>query len=352
MLTVYGRPQKLCDGVSRRSFLKIGAFAFGAAQFTLADVLRAEQPLGKTSHKAVINIFLGGGPPHQDMWDIKTEAPAEIRGEFKPIATNVPGIQIGEVLPEDRRPDGQVRVHPLASSARRGGHDAYPVHDRLAAASRSRPWAAGRASARSLSKLQGPVDPSVPPFVGLAAHDPARALVRLRHAGLPRPRLRRRSSPTARAWPNMKLNGVEPASSSADRKQAARQLRRPAPRAGRQRRPARRRRRTPSGPSACSPRASWSTRSTCRRKPRRSASATATASRTSSSTTARRRCNEHLLMARRLVEAGVRVRHAELRPLGQPRQELRPGPRPRRPSSTSASRRWSTTSTSAACSTT
>ena len=65
MLTVLGRPQKLCDGVSRRSFLKIGAFAFGAAQFTLADVLRAEQSLGKTSHKAIINIFLGGGPPHR-----------------------------------------------------------------------------------------------------------------------------------------------------------------------------------------------------------------------------------------------------------------------------------------------
>ena len=63
MLTVHGRPHRFCDGVSRRSFLKIGAFAFGAAHFTLADVLRAEQTLGKTSHKAVINVFLGGGPP-------------------------------------------------------------------------------------------------------------------------------------------------------------------------------------------------------------------------------------------------------------------------------------------------
>ena len=76
---------------------------------TLADVLRAEaaakkqDDLPRTGHKAVINIFLGGGPPHQDMWDLKTDAPKEIRGEFKPIATNVPGIQIGETLPAHRR---------------------------------------------------------------------------------------------------------------------------------------------------------------------------------------------------------------------------------------------------------
>ena len=49
-------------------------------------------------HKSVINIFLGGGPPHQDLWDLKTQAPKEIRGEFNPIATNVPGIEICEVF--------------------------------------------------------------------------------------------------------------------------------------------------------------------------------------------------------------------------------------------------------------
>ena len=45
------------------------------------------------------NIFLGGGPPHQDMWDIKVDAPAEIRGEFSPIHTKVPGIEVCEHLP-------------------------------------------------------------------------------------------------------------------------------------------------------------------------------------------------------------------------------------------------------------
>src|SRR5205814_3139536 len=90
---------RFCDGISRRNFLKVGTFSFGAATLTLADILRAEakqDDLPRTKHKALINIFLGGGPPHQDMWDIKTEAPKEIRGEFSPIATNVTGIRIGE----------------------------------------------------------------------------------------------------------------------------------------------------------------------------------------------------------------------------------------------------------------
>jgi Protein of unknown function (DUF1501) len=167
MLTVYGRPQKFCDGVSRRSFLKVGAFAFGATQFTLADVLRAEQSIGRTSHKAVINIFLGGGPPHQDMWDIKTDAPSEVRGEFKPISTSVPGIQIGECFP---------RIASLADKfafirsvvGARGGHDAIQcTTGRDQSAFRTM---GGWPSMGSLmSRMQGPVDPSVPPFVGLAA---------------------------------------------------------------------------------------------------------------------------------------------------------------------------------------
>src|SRR5438046_656002 len=100
MLDILGPVTRYCDGISRRSFLKIGAFSFGAASLSLADIYEAEANQGRTSgHKAVINIFLGGGPPHQDMWDIKTEAPREIRGEFNPIATSVPGVQIGECFP-------------------------------------------------------------------------------------------------------------------------------------------------------------------------------------------------------------------------------------------------------------
>ena len=126
MLTIFGHKQPYCDGVSRRHFLKIGAFTFGAASLTLADIFRAEARAGVTGnrHKSVINIFLGGGPPHQDMWDIKTEAPSEIRGEFKPIATNVPGIQIGEVFPRiAARMDKCVVIRSVA--ARAADHDAF-----------------------------------------------------------------------------------------------------------------------------------------------------------------------------------------------------------------------------------
>src|SRR6266545_5265311 len=101
MLTIFGQKNRFCDGVNRRSFLKIGALGLGAGALTLADVFRAEAQAGTTTRpKAVINIFLGGGPPHQDLWEIKTEAPAEIRGEFKPIPTKVPGVQICEVFPQ------------------------------------------------------------------------------------------------------------------------------------------------------------------------------------------------------------------------------------------------------------
>ena len=102
MLTFLGAKQGYCDGVSRRNFLKIGAFGAGV---TLADMLRAKaQASGasasrSTRPKAAIMIYLPGGPSHMDMYDLKPDAPAEFRGEFNPIATNVPGVQICEHFP-------------------------------------------------------------------------------------------------------------------------------------------------------------------------------------------------------------------------------------------------------------
>src|ERR1700761_6926300 len=87
-----------CDGVSRRNFLKIGALGLGG--LALPQLLRAEANAGiRKSHKAVIMIFLPGGPSHQDIFDLKMDAPSEIRGEFKPIPTKVPGLHITEHLP-------------------------------------------------------------------------------------------------------------------------------------------------------------------------------------------------------------------------------------------------------------
>ncbi len=101
MINILGPPTKLCDGLPRRDFLKIGTL--GAFGLSLPEQLRAEQkPVqSKIKHqKSAILIWLQGGPPQHDTFDPKPDAPAEIRGPFRPISTNVPGIQIAEVFPK------------------------------------------------------------------------------------------------------------------------------------------------------------------------------------------------------------------------------------------------------------
>ncbi len=168
MLNILGPASRYCDGITRRSVLKIGAFAFGANYLGLSDLFRAEAQTGApTAHKAVINIYLGGGPAHQDMWDIKTEAPTEIRGEFNPIQTNVNGIQIGEVFPRiARNMDKCVVIRSITGCADR--HDAVQCltgwpHDSL------KPMGGRPSIGAVLAKIKGPAHPSVPAFVGLAA---------------------------------------------------------------------------------------------------------------------------------------------------------------------------------------
>ncbi|HET6882922.1 MAG TPA: DUF1501 domain-containing protein [Pirellulales bacterium] len=168
MLTLLGpKAGGFCDGISRRSFLRVGALGVGAGALTLADILRAEAATGTPSrHKAVIHVFLGGGPPHQDMWDVKVDAPAEIRGEFSPIHTKTPGIDICEVFPRIASiMDKCVVIRSVVGSA--GPHYAFQCNtgwtEPSLAALGGRP-----ALGSAVSKLLGPVDPSVPTFVGLA----------------------------------------------------------------------------------------------------------------------------------------------------------------------------------------
>src|SRR3954454_3794645 len=98
MLTIFGKPQRHQGGVSRRHFLTAGAL--GVAGLTLADLLRAEAAAGiRSSTKAVINVHLDGGPPQLDTIDLKPDAPVELRGEFKPIATKLPGLRVCELMP-------------------------------------------------------------------------------------------------------------------------------------------------------------------------------------------------------------------------------------------------------------
>ena len=161
MLTIYGNSGRFCDGVSRRNFLKIGTMAFGG--LTLADLLAAEARAGTRSGRAVINVYLPGGPPHQEMFDVKTEAPSDIRGEFKPIRTNVPGLDICELFPRIAAMMDKCAVirslvgardehaNPLCLSG-------YP----LAEANKNHP-----SLGAALAKVRPPADPTIPAYVDL-----------------------------------------------------------------------------------------------------------------------------------------------------------------------------------------
>ena len=166
MLTIYGNASRYCDGVSRRSFLRIGALGVGAGALTLADLSRLEAGGSAKKQKSVINVFLGGGPPHQDMFDLKMDAPDEIRGEFSPIATKVPGIQICEVFPKlAAMIDRCAIIRSVVGATDR--HDAFQCMTGWKVTDLAS--LGGRPSLGSVvAKLQGPVEPSVPPFVGLA----------------------------------------------------------------------------------------------------------------------------------------------------------------------------------------
>ena len=100
MLTLTSRGPTLCDGFRRRDFLRVGALGLGG--LTLADLFRLEARgavAPESGRKAAIMIFLSGGPAHLDTWDPKPDAPAEIRGEFRTIATKINGARFCEHLP-------------------------------------------------------------------------------------------------------------------------------------------------------------------------------------------------------------------------------------------------------------
>ena len=101
MLKMLGSPRRFCDGLTRRESLQVGAISalggFGLPQWLQAATAQPHVWSGKA--KNVICLYLLGGAPWQDMYDLKPEAPADIRGEFRPIHTDVPGIDVCEHLP-------------------------------------------------------------------------------------------------------------------------------------------------------------------------------------------------------------------------------------------------------------
>ncbi|HAM72173.1 MAG TPA: DUF1501 domain-containing protein [Verrucomicrobiales bacterium] len=164
MLTLLGPRQRFCDGLSRRNFLKIGALGLGG--LSLPQLLRAEAGSGiGRSHKAVIMVFLPGGPAHQDIFDLKTDAPSEVRGPFKPISTTVPGVQICEHLPKLAKLADRFSIIRSMVGAQ---DNHYAVQCLTGRHTRGAPPGGWPSLGSVLSKVQGPVSRTVPPFIGLA----------------------------------------------------------------------------------------------------------------------------------------------------------------------------------------
>lgn len=113
---------EFCDGLTRRDFMKVGALSAGTVGLTLADVMGL-QAQGKSNDINCIVLFLVGAPSQLDTWDLKPDAPAEIRGPFKPIQTNVAGIQIGEHFPM------MARMADKYALVRSVHHKAAPIHE-------------------------------------------------------------------------------------------------------------------------------------------------------------------------------------------------------------------------------
>ncbi|TWU14537.1 hypothetical protein CA54_34050 [Symmachiella macrocystis] len=202
MLTIAGRAHStgdFCDGVSRRDVLRIGSLAAmgTASAWSLPDLLRAESLSGSKSLKSVIMIYLVGGPPHQDMFDLKPEAPKEIAGPWRPIATNVPGFEICEAFPRlATMADKLTVIRSLVGN--QAGHDAIQVFNGHHPKNQ-KPSGGWPQFGTMVSKVQGPARPESPPFVSLcytcthgpynepgpgflgAAHSPFRPMGETRH---------------------------------------------------------------------------------------------------------------------------------------------------------------------------
>jgi uncharacterized protein (DUF1501 family) len=113
---------KFCDGMTRRDFLRVGALSAGAVGLSLADLNRLNAA-GKSDGLNCIVLFLVGAPSQLDTWDLKPEAPDTVRGPFKPIKTNVPGIEIGEHFPQ------MAKMADRYALIRSVYHKAAPIHE-------------------------------------------------------------------------------------------------------------------------------------------------------------------------------------------------------------------------------
>lgn len=111
---------RFCDGLTRRDFLRVGTLSAGAVGLSLADVMGATNRSGDVN---CILLFLVGGPSHLDTWDPKPNAPDDVRGPFRPVLTNVPGMHICEHFPL------MARMADRYAIVRSVHHRAAPIHE-------------------------------------------------------------------------------------------------------------------------------------------------------------------------------------------------------------------------------
>jgi len=166
MIKILGKQQSFCDGVSRRNFLQIGALGLGG--LALPDLLRAEAQSGRSisAQKSIIMIYLPGGPSHQDMYDIKEDAPSEFRGEFHAISTCVPGVRICEHMPQlAANFDKFVAVRSITDSA--GEHSSFQKMTGHPGKSSQAPTGGWPSVGAVVSKLQSSNRSGIPPYIGL-----------------------------------------------------------------------------------------------------------------------------------------------------------------------------------------
>lgn len=164
MLSVLGQPFRFCDSFSRRAFLQIGGLALGGA--SLPQLLKAEQSQGvQNNNKGIIMIFLPGGPPHQDMWDLKMDAPSGIRGEFTPIQTRVPGMEICEHFPRLASCADKFSIirSIVGSTGEHASMQCLTGHG-----TQQQPAGGWPALGSVLAKQYGPRDAAIPPYIGLS----------------------------------------------------------------------------------------------------------------------------------------------------------------------------------------
>ncbi len=154
---------RYCDGVTRRSFLRIGGLAMGG--LALPQILQSEaRGASYRSHKSVIMVYLTGGLSHQDTFDLKPHAPAEIRGEFKPIATRLPGVQVGELLPKTAAIMDKLAVIRSIVGLR-DEHSSFQSTTGFTMSETERERKPHFGS--MVARVQGAFDPVVPPFIDL-----------------------------------------------------------------------------------------------------------------------------------------------------------------------------------------